>query len=55
LALAWNKNVLPRSGIESLLSQNGLVVLDGPQYLGFEHRVDQSIVRDIIVARKQIV
>jgi len=52
IALAWNVNVLPRADAGRLLEANGLTVLDWPAYLGFEHRVDQSIVRDIIVAKK---
>jgi hypothetical protein len=30
----------------------GLDTVDGEPYLGFRHRVDQAIVRDILVARK---
>jgi hypothetical protein len=52
IVLAWNTNVLPRAGFEKILRENGLSVMDGPAYRGFGHRVDQSIVRDIIAAVK---
>jgi len=34
------------------LRQHGLEVLDDPPYDGFAHRVDQAIVRDLVVARR---
>jgi SAM-dependent methyltransferase len=52
LGLSWNTNVAPREELADLLSDNGFTVLDSPGYRGFEHRVDQAIVRDLIVARK---
>ena len=52
MVLSWNKNVLARGGVEALLGGCGLEVLDGPAYRGFEHRVDQSIVRDVAAAKK---
>ena len=52
LVLAWNTNVFPKSQFAELLEQAGFeVLLDGP-YDQFAHRVDHSIMRDIIVARK---
>lgn len=52
LALAWNTNVFPKEQFAALLEQGGFeVLLDGP-YNEFLHRVDNSIMRDIIVARK---
>lgn len=52
LALAWNTNVFPKAQFAALLEQAGFeVLLDGP-YDQFAHRVDNSIMRDIIVARK---
>jgi hypothetical protein len=35
-----------------VLAAAGLEPLDGPPYLSFRHRVDQAIVRDILIARK---
>lgn len=52
LALAWNIHVFPKIQFVSLLQQAGFeVLLDGP-YDQFCHRVDNAIMRDIIVARK---
>lgn len=53
VVLAWNSNVLPRNKMERLCEDNGLTVKRDPVYLQFEHRVDQSILRDIIVAQKR--
>lgn len=52
LVLAWNRNVLPREQLKQVIEKSGLKVLDEGAYLEFEHRVDQSIKRDIIVAIK---
>ena len=52
IVLAWNSNVLPRKKMGQLLEAQGLAVKNDGAYLQFEHRVDQSITRDIIVATK---
>ncbi|MCL2058713.1 MAG: hypothetical protein FWH01_06590 [Oscillospiraceae bacterium] len=52
VVLAWNTHVLPRPGMEQLISGAGLRVLSGPAYEKFAHRVDQAIMRDIVVAVK---
>jgi SAM-dependent methyltransferase len=52
IVLAWNCNVLSRQKMEQLLQKYGLTVKNDSLYLQFEHRVDQAILRDIIVARK---
>jgi len=52
IALAWNSNVLPRGEMENIFEERGLSVLNEGPYLQFEHRVDQSILRDIIIAQK---
>jgi len=52
IALSWNCNVLERGKIEELFTQNGLHVKNDPVFLQFEHRVDQAILRDMIVAQK---
>ncbi len=52
LGLSWNTHVVKRETLAELLVNNGLQVLDSEAYLGFRHRVDQAIVRDLIVARK---
>ncbi len=52
MALAWNTFVLPRDELVKLLEQAGFDVFNDGDWLGFEHRVDQAIRRDIVVARK---
>ena len=52
LVLAWNKFVWPREDFVELLTANGFQVLEADPYDQFTHRVDQSIKRDIVVARK---
>jgi tRNA G10 N-methylase Trm11 len=52
ITLAWNKFVLPRQEFANVLTDAGFVVFDKGDYLAFEHRVDQAIKRDIIVAKK---
>ncbi len=52
LVLGWNNFVFPREVFVSLLESYGFEVKTEPVYLEFEHRVDQSIRRDIIVAIK---
>ncbi len=53
IVLSWNSNVLTRNKIEHLFEEQGFIVKKDDAYLQFEHRVDQSILRDIIVAQKQ--
>lgn len=52
LALAWNTYNADRAEVAAVLSGNGLTVLDGPGYTDLEHRVDQAIIRDVLVARR---
>lgn len=52
IVLAWNTHVLPRPEMTELFNRAGLKVLDEDVYLEFEHRVDRSIQRDIIAAKK---
>jgi SAM-dependent methyltransferase len=52
VGIAVNTRVSPRDATLRLLSDAGLEVLDTEPYRGFEHRVDQAIVRDVVVARK---
>ena len=53
IVLGWNNFVLPREELTALLEEYGFAVKKEGAYLEFEHRVDQSIRRDIIVARKK--
>lgn len=54
LVLAWNNFVLSREDFVDLLISHKFIVFNEGIYLEFEHRVDQSINRDIIVAKKSI-
>ncbi len=53
LGLSWNTHVARRSEAAAILTDAGLEVLGDP-WDRFEHRVDQSIQRDIVVARKPV-
>jgi hypothetical protein len=50
--IAWNTLVARREAAAAILAGAGLDVIDSPGYLAFRHRVDQAILRDILVARK---
>ncbi|MGC5022371.1 TRM11 family SAM-dependent methyltransferase [Micromonospora sp. DT47] len=52
LGISWNTNVARREDAATVLADTGLTVLDAEPYLALRHRVDQAIVRDILVARK---
>lgn len=52
LGLSFNTHVARRAELAGILADAGLTVLDDPAYQGFEHRVDQAIVRDLLVARR---
>ncbi|ROO83546.1 putative RNA methylase family UPF0020 [Actinocorallia herbida] len=52
LGIAWNTHVTPRSDALDILSSAGLAPLDDGPYRDFTHRVDQAILRDIVIARK---
>jgi SAM-dependent methyltransferase len=49
LGLSWNTNVAKRALAEDILLASGLEVVDLPE---LAHRVDQSIERDVVIARK---
>ncbi len=51
IGIAWNNLVARRDKLAALLADNQLEVCDSVAYRGFEHRVDNSIQRDLIVAR----
>jgi SAM-dependent methyltransferase len=53
LVLSWNTFVLKKELISDLMEASGYTVLSGTPYDGFVHRVDQAILRDIIVGKKQ--
>lgn len=51
IVLSWNTFVLSRKEMLGILQHHGFHIFTGDAYQ-FEHRVDQSINRDIIAARK---
>jgi tRNA G10 N-methylase Trm11 len=52
LGISWNTLVAPREQAAAILAAAGLEPLDSGPYRQFRHRVDQAIVRDVLVARK---
>ncbi|GAA2755726.1 TRM11 family SAM-dependent methyltransferase [Actinopolymorpha rutila] len=52
LGVSWNTHVARREDAAAALTAAGLRVCDDPAYLGFRHRVDQAILRDVLVATK---
>ncbi|GAA3891376.1 TRM11 family SAM-dependent methyltransferase [Streptomyces sedi] len=52
IGISWNTHVAKRSELTALLAESGFRVLDSEPYLGFAHRVDQAITRDLVVAVK---
>jgi SAM-dependent methyltransferase len=52
LGIAWNTLVAPRAEATAILAAAGLEPAESEPYLHLRHRVDQAIVRDIVVARK---
>lgn len=52
VGVSWNTHVTSRAEAVAALADAGLEPLDEGPYLKFRHRVDQAIVRDVIVARK---
>lgn len=52
LGISWNTFVARRDDAAKVLATAGLQVLDSGPYLDFKHRVDQAILRDILIARK---
>ncbi|HEY8453129.1 MAG: SAM-dependent methyltransferase [Micromonosporaceae bacterium] len=50
--LAFNTHVVARDTVAELLTRHGLEVVEGPGYGDLAHWVDQSITRDVLVARK---
>lgn len=52
VGIAWNTRVGARGDLAALLAEAGLEVRDSPPYRQLRHRVDQAIVRDVLVARR---
>ncbi|MGH3520730.1 MAG: TRM11 family SAM-dependent methyltransferase [Haloechinothrix sp.] len=52
IGISWNTHVLPRAELAGILRRSGLEVREGGPFEQFGHRVDQAIIRDLIVASK---
>ena len=52
IGLAWNTYVAGREELSGVLAAAGLEVMDAEPYTRFRHRVDQAIVRDVLIARR---
>lgn len=52
VGLSYNRLVADRDELEALLGECGLTVVTGPGFDDLRHRVDSSIDRDLLVARK---
>ncbi|MCZ7423194.1 SAM-dependent methyltransferase [Verrucosispora sp. WMMA2121] len=52
LGISWNTNVARREAAAERLTAAGLTVLDTGPWRTLTHRVDQAIVRDVLVAQK---
>jgi SAM-dependent methyltransferase len=52
VVVAWNSFVVSRFKLSKTFVKNGFEVLSSPIYDEFEHMVDKSIKRDILVAKK---
>lgn len=52
LGISWNTHGLTRERLAELAAGAGLEPLDEEPWSGFDHRVDSSIQRDILVARR---
>jgi SAM-dependent methyltransferase len=52
MGISWNTLVAQRADVAAICVAAGLEPAESGPYLEFRHRVDQAIVRDILVARK---
>ncbi|EHY91303.1 TRM11 family SAM-dependent methyltransferase [Saccharomonospora azurea] len=52
MGISFNTHVLNRAELIATCERAGLTVVTGPGYDDLAHRVDQSIERDVVVARK---
>ncbi|MGH3493635.1 MAG: TRM11 family SAM-dependent methyltransferase [Sciscionella sp.] len=52
LGISFNANVCSREELGQLLTRHGFEPEVGPTYQGFAHRVDQAILRDLLVAQR---
>lgn len=52
MGISWNTYLTSRSEMVEILGRANLEVREGGPFAEFSHRVDQAIVRDLVVARK---
>lgn len=52
IGISWNTYVARRDDLGAILTANGFTLPEDEAFTAFRHRVDQAIVRDLIVARK---
>lgn len=52
MVISWNTFLMKREQFESILKSKGFCLIDDVRLTEFEHRVDQAIKRDFIVAMK---
>ena len=52
MALSWNVRVLPREELTTLVTDAGFELPDLGEGVSFSHRVDRTITRDVVVARR---
>jgi RMKL-like, methyltransferase domain len=52
IGIAWNSHVASREELAQIMKENAFEIMDPEGALNFRHRVDQAIVRDLIVARR---
>ncbi len=50
--VAWNSFVVSPKRLKDVFAKHGFIILEDEPYYEFEHMVDKSIKRDIIVAKK---
>ena len=52
IALSWNVKTMTRADVVDALAEVGLEVIEPVEGYTFEHRVDRTITRDLVVARR---
>ncbi len=52
IGISWNTYVARRNDLAAILTANGFTLSEHEAFASFRHRVDQAIIRDLIVARK---
>lgn len=53
MALSFNTNTLPRAAVARAMEKAGLCVMDGEEYMGLAHWVEQAVTRDLCVGVKK--